>query len=254
MSDKGQLQGDGIMSTPKPNTDGNAAEASSSRADSKTIMFGGQLVKVRPRREWEEEQRAQRAAFAKEKRAAANKTKRAFRRAARDRNNAEDAIEAACEYLWMYDSHTRVGGMLALVEEAPSYVFWPVFLSMWPICDNNWDYRGWLLDVITAQQDLAVFYYDEEQRAAWDSLPASVKVYRGSSRERAAGISWTTCLDVAEKFVRGHRGIVVPDPVIATAHIDKTRILALITERRESEVLINPRQMVIRKRPWRSAL
>ena len=72
--------------------------------------------------------------------------------------------------------------------------------------------------------------------------------HRGSSRERAAGLSWTTRLDVAKQFARGHRSIVMPKPVIATAQIDKRHILALIADRQESEVLIDFRQIVISKR------
>jgi hypothetical protein len=78
-----------------------------------------------------------------------------------------------------------------------------------------------------------------------------VKVYRGTSRVRAAGISWTTSKDVAEAFARGHHGIVVPDPVIATAQVDKRDILAILVERKESEVLIDPRRTEISLRRWR---
>jgi non-ribosomal peptide synthetase component F len=56
---------------------------------------------------------------------------------------------------------------------------------------------------------------------------------------------------VAEGFARGHRGIVVSDPVIATAQVYKRDILAIFIERKESEVLIDPRRTEISLRRWR---
>jgi hypothetical protein len=43
----------------------------------------------------------------------------------------------------------------------------------------------------------------------------------------------------------------VPDSVIATAQVDKRDILAIFVERKESEVLIDPRRTAISIRRWR---
>ena len=47
----------------------------------------------------------------------------------------------------------------------------------------------------------------------------------------------TTDVHVAEGFARGHRGIRVPDPVVATGTIAKSAVFLATNDRGESEVL-----------------
>ena len=49
---------------------------------------------------------------------------------------------------------------------------------------------------------------------------------------------------VAEGFAHGHRGIRVPDPVIASAWVPKASIFALFSDRSESEALVDPARVV----------
>jgi hypothetical protein len=66
-----------------------------------------------------------------------------------------------------------------------------------------------------------------------------IAVYRGCSRRRTRSISWTTNRAVAERFAHGHRGIPVPDAVIAEALVPKASILAVDSSRGEMEVLLD---------------
>jgi len=84
---------------------------------------------------------------------------------------------------------------------------------------------------------------DANDAAFYDSLPDEVAVYRGCSRPRMSAISWTTDRQVADIFARGHRGIRVPDPVIASAVIPKSAIFTVVTSRNESEVIVDPRRL-----------
>lgn len=67
-------------------------------------------------------------------------------------------------------------------------------------------------------------------------------LYRGCSLDRIHGLSWTTDRKVAEGFVYGHRGMRVPDAVIAKTRIRKNDIITVVTDRGESEVIIDPDQ------------
>ena len=68
-------------------------------------------------------------------------------------------------------------------------------------------------------------------------------MHRGCSRPRVRGVSWTTDRAVAKTFARGHRGIRLPEPVVATAMVPKAAIFATFTERNESEIVLDPRRL-----------
>ena len=81
---------------------------------------------------------------------------------------------------------------------------------------------------------------DEAGGEFFDSLPDTVPIYRGCSKERVRGISWTTDRTVAKSFASGHRGVAVPNASLAHAIIPKGAVFCVFTDRQESEVLIDP--------------
>ncbi len=48
---------------------------------------------------------------------------------------------------------------------------------------------------------------------------------------------------MAEEFAGGHRGIRVPEPVVASALIPKEYIFFVTDERQEKEVVLDPRRL-----------
>ena len=84
-------------------------------------------------------------------------------------------------------------------------------------------------------------YLEGKNLAFYQSLPQSVEIHRGCSIERKRGLSWTTDPKVAADFATGHRGIRVPNAVIARTIIPKDQILSVITDRQECEVIIDYR-------------
>jgi hypothetical protein len=74
--------------------------------------------------------------------------------------------------------------------------------------------------------------------AAWfAALPSVLMIYRGCGVDRMLGASWTLDRATAVGFARGHRGIRVRDPVLATARISKRAVLFATNDREEFEVL-----------------
>jgi hypothetical protein len=55
-------------------------------------------------------------------------------------------------------------------------------------------------------------------------------------------MSWTLDRKVAEAFARGHR-VLVDDPVVAEAVVEREAVFAVLHERQESELLIDPRRL-----------
>jgi hypothetical protein len=92
-----------------------------------------------------------------------------------------------------------------------------VFFQNWSHCDDTWYLQDDLLRQLQRFEDEAsgVEFLSAKARAAYNALPDSVRVFRGSSRERVMGVTWTIDREIATGFAQGHRFIEVSDPVIA---------------------------------------
>jgi hypothetical protein len=129
------------------------------------------------------------------------------------------------------DSTTRLEAILGLCHGQPPEVFWPAFTEAWTGCDDTWWWRVVLLDIMRSQA------------TRHKVTPGMRQIWRGCSRARVRGISWTTDRTVAERFARGHRGIRVPNSVVAEAYVDETAVFAEIDGRSEHERLVDPRRL-----------
>jgi hypothetical protein len=85
---------------------------------------------------------------------------------------------------------------------------------------------------------------DRKQPKFYKTLPEIVTVFRGCSKERILGVSWTTDVAVAQEFARGHRGMSPPNPVVAQARIPNSEIFTVVVHREESEIVLNPSELI----------
>jgi hypothetical protein len=173
-------------------------------------------------------------------------------RAAAYAATGEAKNKAVYRYMLCLSSEQRIAELVPLIENEAPEIFWKLFIDTWPMCDAAWEWQRKLVPIFRRVGPCPLEYV----LYFWMDLPDQLTLYRGASRSRIHGaISWTIDRKVAEKFARGHRGIPVPDPVIATASINKAAIFAATNERGESEVLclphvadISPRAILEEKR------
>jgi hypothetical protein len=158
---------------------------------------------------------------------------------------AENRIDQFSSYLELFESEERVRAMLSSLWCEPIDIFWPVFIEFWGRSDDTWYAKADVLKTLRlrTREKPATEFLDHKDRTFFDTLPSRCTVYRGSSRERVRGISWTTDREVAEGFAHGHRGIYVPDPTVAIAEIDKSAVFFASQDRKESEVVLDPRRL-----------
>ena len=88
---------------------------------------------------------------------------------------------------------------------------------------------------------------DEESQEQYDKLPDVVKVYRGvlakDGLKGDVGVSWTTDIEVA-KFFALRLKATGGESYIFEGEIDKDKILFFTNSRNESEVLLDPLDMI----------
>ena len=169
------------------------------------------------------------------------------RRAAEKRRHRQRALRttgarkvaAIGNYMLRLEPHERIAALLPLIEHEPAAIFWPAFIGAWSMCAATWEWNEKLVAALRRVGRCTCYREQtEDQGAFFDSLPEHFTVYRGGSRVRIDGaISWTTDVHVAEGFARGHGGIRVPDPVVATGTIAKSAVFLATNDRSESEVL-----------------
>jgi hypothetical protein len=172
----------------------------------------------------------------------AAKKREARKRAQRASGTAK--IAAADAFLLMLGSAERLGEMLPLIEDEPAAIFWPIFMHNWPHCDATGPWVAQLVMALRRVGPCPVEVYREhaaDHGEFFAGLPRRFTIYRGASRAHINGaVSWTVDREIACGFAHGHRGIAVPDPVIASATINKADIFAAINNRGEREILALP--------------
>jgi hypothetical protein len=149
------------------------------------------------------------------------------------------------------NSDDRAQRLLELTADSDPAVFWQVFHQVWNNCDDTWYLQLDIIEALELNREAQPprLFWNDEQKAFFDALPEVVTIYRGCSRERMRGVSWTTDKAVAEGFARGHRGITVPDAIVAEYRIAKPDIITVMPDIAESEVIIDPRGIEISARP-----
>ncbi len=155
------------------------------------------------------------------------------------------AIEQVNLICGRVSSEERLGVLLTLTQGKPATVFWPAFFRWWNICDDTWHWRNRLLRALRRHNadEPGTSYLSETNRQFLDGLPDPVRVFRGCSRRRARGVSWTTDREIAAGFAKGHRFISVPSPVIVAGLVPKRAVFGAIQDRQESELILDPAQV-----------
>ena len=129
-------------------------------------------------------------------------------------------------------------------DHGDTELIWRTLDRYWASCDRiSADENDEVLRILSSCGSYLEHLPLDDFRASIPGDDAPVTVYRGCPRNRVRSLSWSLCREVAEKFARGHRGIPVPDAVIATATIRGRDILFATDARDEREVLVDYRNL-----------
>jgi len=143
------------------------------------------------------------------------------------------------------NAEDRLDVMLALTRRKPANVFWPVFHATWPGCDDTHHARNRLLKVLSSRDAEArsTDYLADDARVFLEALPNPFVAFRGCSKARVIGLSWTTSESVAKEFARGRHGRAISNPCLVTASVPKSAVFGVYMNGEEAELVINPRRV-----------
>lgn len=152
----------------------------------------------------------------------------------------DESLAKAQEELRLANSYTRLPALIKLYEvTGGSREFWKQFGDRWSSCDNfakHWCAVASILDEASDSDRNSMM--TKEERDFLDGLPDRLTIYRGTREGSYAGFSWTTSREVAIKFPTLNR-YRTDKPVLRTATINKSEIIAVKLDRDEYEVITN---------------
>lgn len=142
---------------------------------------------------------------------------------------------------WLYtnfDSYERMEILINLYDDLEREIFYKVLGAIWSCSD----------DICVFKDDLEYFlaedgtqYYGvmmtDEEKQALSLLPEVITLYRGCYSHNMNGLSWTTDLDTAIKFITLNRYAHSElEPLVMTSKILKKDAI-LILDRGENEII-----------------
>ena len=155
-----------------------------------------------------------------------------------DLNNlpAEISFDAARAYVYRYGSEYILMDLVLDFERRMRREDWLKLLGeVWTNVDNVREHLRDLRILLGTKGPLREMMKPKEL-TVYESLQDDVTIYRGCSARHLEGACWSLDRNVAASFPNRQR-YRVPDPVLITATVNRSNILALKLERSEQEVI-----------------
>ncbi len=128
-------------------------------------------------------------------------------------------------------------------------VFWKTLADVWTDSENLWQDTRLIRRLLSNPRPHREEMMTAEERQALKRMPDAITIYRGySGRGTWRGWSWTIDKDKGEWFARRPPGPMQDspsDPTLVEATVNKAHVIAYITERDESEIVVDPRRVKI---------
>ncbi|MDP9052204.1 MAG: hypothetical protein M3O31_16015 [Acidobacteriota bacterium] len=144
-------------------------------------------------------------------------------------------LEQAREQLIFTTSHQRLDEIMEMLWDLGTADWLTILGENWTSCDYIAPYRDKLRKWLGSEGPIMEMMTPTEQ-AAYAALPEIVTVYRGCGPSNLRGASWSLDRDVANEFPSFAR-YRTDVPVVVTARVRKSHILAVKLDREEAEVI-----------------
>lgn len=147
-------------------------------------------------------------------------------------------------YVFVHERPYRIEALQRVLWEmnatAPDVV-WPLIGSVWIDSENISEYFDDWLELWDQDIPNRHLCMDDAEQAALKALPATITIYRGFGHDVAShGQSWTTDREKAVWFANRYQTHGGRQPMLATATIKKSKVIAYFLGRNESEIVVNP--------------
>lgn len=144
--------------------------------------------------------------------------------------------------VFLHERPWRLNAFLDIAEHLDDQEYWQLLSTIWTDSENIWQNRDEWREAFEADRADRHLIMSDEERDALAALPDTIPVYRGYQHDTAEdGMSWTVDEDRAKWFANRWN---TPEseawPRIAQGQVGKDKIIAYITSRGESEIIVFP--------------
>lgn len=137
--------------------------------------------------------------------------------------------------VYLHERPYRLYAFTQIAKHLDDAKYWSLLSSIWTDTENAWQNLDEWRRLFNSNRPKRYRLMDRDEILAYDSLPETVKVYRGCQKGiNEDGISWTLKRDKAQWFATRFS----KDGVVLEKEISKRDIIAVFTNRNEFEVII----------------
>lgn len=146
--------------------------------------------------------------------------------------------------VWLYERAFRLQGFIEhchLFDDGP---YWRLLAEVWTDQEILWANWKAFLNLFQSPRKDRQHLMEKEERAAFESLPDEIEVFRGVLGRGARSLSWTLDRKLAEWFATRFASVFPgKQPRLASGVVSKADVLGYFTRRKESEVVVDPRSV-----------
>lgn len=137
--------------------------------------------------------------------------------------------------VYLHERPYRLQAFIQIAKYLSDEKYWSLLASIWTDTENAWQNLDEWRKLFNSSRPKRQRLMDRDEVLAYDSLPDTVKIYRGCQKGiNKDGISWTLKRDKAEWFATRFS----KDGVVLEKEIQKKDIIAVFTNRNEFEVIV----------------
>lgn len=165
-------------------------------------------------------------------------------------NEANTAIaqEKWDRYVFIHERPYRIEALQRVLWDMrvtdPAEV-WPLIGSVWTDSENISEFFDDWLEIWDQDIPNRHLAMDDDERAALAQMADMIDIYRGFGHDVAVrGQSWTVDRDKAIWFANRYQTHGGRTPMLASAKVRKTDVIAYFAGRNESEIVVNPDDLI----------
>jgi hypothetical protein len=138
-------------------------------------------------------------------------------------------------YIMLHERPYRFDAFVRIAFQLSDKEYWEALRMVWQDSENIWQNKErWDVALRTTKHGDPRAMMTAEELAFYDALPKQVTVYRGHHGVNKNGLSYTLDLKKAEWFAKRYG----KDGMVRRRKVAKSKILAYLDGRNESEVIV----------------
>ena len=161
------------------------------------------------------------------------------------RNKREALARARAEgswhtCVWLYERAYRYEGFVQIEHLLSDTEYWELLASVWIDSENIRENADEWEELLMSPRGNRHATMTEGEAMEFMDLPGSIVVYQGHTLDRDDGWSWTTDREKAWWFARRFAQLEGSTACMTRGIVGKSSVMAYLTRRGESEILVNP--------------